>query len=236
MKTASRSRAWLLAFVVLALAATGGCSGMGRRSPGEIPLAASPLPPMPPPQEGSLWNNRHPAGLVADHRAHNVGDLVTISITETAKASEIANTQTSKDSGVTVGIGSLFGLSFPITSFTDKELNVDTAVQGTVGNVSKGQGKTERQSSFTSFVTARVIQVLPNNNLMIQGQRQLRINNETEVVTLTGIVRPQDIDRTNTVPSTRVAEARVTISGVGVVSDKQKVGWMQRIFDHVWPF
>ena len=235
MKAACRSWAWHLAFVVLILAASGGCSSRSRPS-GVMPLAAPPLPPTPPPQEGSLWTNRHPNGLLADHRAHNVGDLVTISITETAKASEIANTQTSKDSGVKVGISSLFGLAFPITSFTDKEVNVETALEGTVGNVSKGQGKTERQSSFTSFLTARVMRVLPNNNLVIQGQRQLRINNETEVLTLTGIVRPQDIDRNNIVISNRVAEARVLISGVGVVSDKQKVGWMQRVFDHVWPF
>jgi flagellar L-ring protein FlgH len=162
--------------------------------------------------------------------------VVTISITESNKASEIANTSTSRDSGVKVGITSLFGLSFPMKAFADKEANVDTALEGTVGNVSEGQGKTERQSVFTSYLTARVIQVLPNQNLMIQGQRQMRINNETEVVTLTGIIRPQDIDRNNVVASTKVAEARVLISGVGVVSDKQRVGWFQRFFDHVWPF
>lgn len=202
----------------------------------ETPIASPPLPPIPPPHEGSLWTGRQPNGLVADSRPASVGDLVTISITETAKASEIANTNTSKNSGVTVGINSLFGLSFPMKAFTNKDVNVDTAVDATVGNVSKGEGKTERQSSFTSYLTARVIQVLPNQNLVIQGRRHLRINNETEVVTLTGIVRPQDIDRNNIVPSTKVAEARVMISGVGVVSDKQKVGWMQRVFDHVWPF
>ena len=121
-------------------------------------------------------------------------------------------------------------------AFTNKDVNVDTAVDATLGNSSNGQGKTERQSSFTSYLNARVIQVLPNQNLMIQGPRQMRINNETEVVRLTGIIRPQDIDRTNTVPSTKMAEARVTISGAGVVSDKQRVGWFQRIVDHLWPF
>jgi flagellar L-ring protein precursor FlgH len=172
-----------------------------------------------------LWTGRQPNGLLSDNRPVNVGDLVTISITETAKASEIANTKTSKDSGVKVGITSLLGLSFPMKAFSSKDLNVDTALEGTVGNVSEGSGKTERQSSFTTYLTARVMQVLPNNNLMIQGRRHLRINNETEVIMLTGIVRPQDIDRNNVVPSTKVAEARVTISGVGVVSDKQRVGW-----------
>ena len=225
---------WLCGLLVLALSGCGGLS-FGKYAP-EAPIASQPLPPSPPPQDGALWTGRQPNGLVSDSRPTNVGDLVTISITETAKASEIANTKTSRDSGVKVGISSLFGLSFPMKAFSNKDLDVETALEGTVGNVSKGEGKTERQSSFTSFLTARVIQVLPNQNLVIQVRRHLRINNETEVLLLTGIIRPQDIDRNNVIPSTKVAEARVTISGFGVISDKQRVGWFQRIFDHVWPF
>jgi len=227
-------RYWLSVLLILTLSGCGMVS-TAKYAP-EVPIASQPLPPAAPPQDGSLWTGRQANGLVADSRATNVGDLVTISITETAKASEIANTKTSKDSGVKVGITSLLGLSFPMKAFSKKDAEVDTAIEGTVGNVSDGQGKTERQSSFTSYLTARVIQVLPNQNLMIQGQRQMRINNETEVVTLTGIVRPQDIDRNNVVPSSKVAEARVMISGAGVVSDKQRVGWFQRFFDHTWPF
>ncbi len=223
--------------VFLIILALSGCGGPGNYvKASSVPLGAPPLPPAPPPQEGSLWTARHPDGLVADRRAHQVGDIVTVSITESAKASEIANTETSKTSGVKAGIASLFGLSFPMKAFTNKEVNAETAVEGTVGNTSKGEGKTERQSTFTTYLSARVIQVLPNDNLMIQGQRHLRVNNETEVVTLTGIVRPQDIDRNNVVPSTKVAEARLEISGVGVVSDKQRQGWLTRIFDHIWPF
>jgi len=235
MKLVACRGAWLWGLMILALL---GCGGLKKsaQSPADLPIAAPPLPPAPPPQEGSLWSPRQPNGLVSDLRAFNVGDLVTISITESAKASELATTDTSRDSGVKVGVASLFGLSFPMKAFTDNTVNADTAVEATVGNTSKGQGKTERQSTFTTYLTARVIQVLPNNNLMIQGRRHLRVNNETEVVMLTGIIRPQDIDRSNTVPSTKVAEARVEISGVGVVSDKQRVGWFQRLLDHVWPF
>jgi flagellar L-ring protein precursor FlgH len=227
-------RFWLPALVALALAGCGHFS-MAPYAP-EVPITSQPLPPTAVVQEGSLWNGRQSNGLAADNVAANVGDLVTISITETSKASEIANTNTSRDSGVKVGVTSLLGLSFPMKAFTNKNVDVDTAIEGTVGNVAKGEGKTERQSSFTSFLTTRVIQVLPNNNLVIQGRRHMRINNETEVVTLTGIVRPDDIDRDNVVPSTKVADARVMISGVGVVSDKQRVGWGQRILDHIWPF
>jgi flagellar L-ring protein precursor FlgH len=197
---------------------------------------SAPLPPAPAPQEASLWAPRQPNGLVADQRGRQVGDIVTISITESAKASEIANTQTSKTSGVKASVASLFGLSFPMKAFTNKEVNTETAMEGAVGNTSKGEGKTERQSAFTTYLSTRVIQVLPNDHLLIQGQRHLSINNKTEVVTLTGIVRPQDIDRNNTVPSTKVAEARLEIAGVGVISDKQRQGWLTRIFDHIWPF
>ncbi len=221
-----------------ALLITWGCSGPGQslKLPA-APLAAAPLPfEQQPPQEGSLWTPRHLDGLVADQKAANVGDIVTVSITESAKASEIANTQASKTTGVKSSVASLFGLSFPMKAFTSREFNAETAVEGTVGNTSKGEGKTERQSAFTTYLTTRVMQVLPNNNLVIQGQRHLRVNNETEVVTLTGVVRPQDIDRNNIVPSTKVAEARVEIAGVGVISDKQRQGWLTRILDHIWPF
>jgi flagellar L-ring protein precursor FlgH len=222
---------------LLIIQAFSGCGGLGQsvKSP-VLPPVVAPLPPAPAPQEGSLWTPKSPNGLVADQRAVNVGDIITVSITESAKASDIANTDTSKTSGVKASVASLFGLSFPMKAFTDKEVNTETAMEGAVGNTSKGSGKTERQSSFTTYLSTRVVQVLPNNHLVIQGQRHLRINNETEVVTLTGVVRPQDIDRNNTIPSTKVAEARLEIAGVGVISDKQRQGWLTRIFDHVWPF
>jgi flagellar L-ring protein precursor FlgH len=146
--------------------------------------------------------------LVADNRAANVGDIVTISITESARASGIANTSTSKTSGGKVAIASLLGLSFPMKSFTDNQAFTANAVDLESGFSSKGEGKTERQSAFTTYLSAQVIRVLPNNNLVVQGKRHQRVNNETEVVTLTGIVRPQDIDRNNVVPSTKLAEPR----------------------------
>jgi flagellar L-ring protein precursor FlgH len=222
---------------VLIILGIAGCGGPGQSVQSATPpLVAAPLPPAPAPQEGSLWTPRQPHGLVADQKAFNVGDIITVSITESAKASEIANTQTSKVSGVKASVASLFGLSFPMKAFTNKEVNAESALEGAVGNTSKGEGKTERQSSFTTYLSSRVVQVLPNNHLVIQGQRHLRVNNETEVVTLTGVVRPQDIDRNNTVPSTKVADARLEMAGVGVVSDKQRQGWLTRIFDHIWPF
>ncbi|MBI4643574.1 MAG: flagellar basal body L-ring protein FlgH [Deltaproteobacteria bacterium] len=201
------------------------------------PPKALPLPLSPPPQEGSLWTPKNPRGLLADLRACNVGDIITVSITESSKAGDEASTSADKTSGVKVGITSLLGLRLPqMKTFNDETISAENAIEGAVGNTSKGQGKTERQSTFTTYLTTRVIQILPNNNLVIQGQRQMKINNETEVVSLSGIVRPEDLDTNNTVASTKVAEARMEISGFGVVSDKQRQGWLTRIIDHIWPW
>jgi len=201
------------------------------------PPKALPLPPSPPPQEGSIWAARGQRGLLADLRACNVGDIVTVAILETTQAQDQATTQADRSSGVKVGVTSLLGLRLPqFKTFSDANVTAENAIEGTVGNTSKGTGNTARQSSFTTYMTTRVIQILPNNNLVIQGSRQMKINNETELVTLSGIVRPEDLDTNNTVTSTKVAEARMEISGLGVVSDKQRQGWLTRIIDHIWPW
>ncbi|MDD2902028.1 MAG: flagellar basal body L-ring protein FlgH [Syntrophales bacterium] len=201
------------------------------------PPKALPMPPSPPPQEGSLWTPKSPRGLLADLRACNVGDIVTVVIQETNSAADEAATQADRTSGVKVGITSLLGLSMPqMNAFQDNTVTAENAIEGAVGNVSKGTGNTARKSSFISFLTTQVVHILPNKNLVIKGQRQMKINNETEVVTLSGIVRPEDLNTDNSVLSTRVAEARMEITGYGVVSDKQRQGWLTRILDHIWPW
>ena len=201
------------------------------------PAKALPLPPSPPPQEGSLWTPKDHRGLLVDLRACNVGDIVTVCISETAQASDQASTQADRSSGVKVGITSLLGLRLPtMKTFNDATVSAENAIEGTVGNTSKGTGNTARQSSFSTFLTTRVVQILPNNNLVIHGSRQMKINNETEVVNFSGVVRPEDLDQNNVIASTKVADAKMEITGYGVVSDKQRQGWLTRIIDHIWPW
>ena len=201
------------------------------------PPKSLPMPPSPPPQEGSLWTPKSPRGLLADLRACNVGDIVTVVIQESNSAGDEAATQADRTSGVKVGITSLLGLSLPkMNAFQDNTVTAENAIEGAVGNVSKGTANTARKSTFTSFLTTQVIHILPNKNLVIKGKRQMKINNETEVVTLSGIVRPQDLASDNSVLSTRVADAKMEITGYGVVSDKQRQGWLTRILDHIWPW
>ncbi len=81
-----------------------------------------------------------------------------------------------------------------------------------------------------------VREVLPNGNLVVQGTREVLVNHEQQFITLTGIARPQDITRDNVVLSTQLADANITIGGLGVVADKQRSGWGTWIFDWIWPF
>jgi flagellar L-ring protein precursor FlgH len=85
-------------------------------------------------------------------------------------------------------------------------------------------------------MTAQVIQVLPNRRLVIEGHTQVRVNNENQIIKVQGIIRMEDIDTTNTILSTSIAEAKIELSGEGIVSDKQRPGWFTRILDWVWPF
>jgi flagellar L-ring protein precursor FlgH len=103
-------------------------------------------------------------------------------------------------------------------------------------NSHDGQGETTRSSYLNAFITAEVIDKTPSGNLVIRGSRQVQVNNENQFINIQGIIRPFDITSNNIVLSTAVADARIELTGQGVVSDKQRVGWMTRILDWVWPF
>ena len=238
MSLSNMFKLWVILGLVLFL---GACEApMHQKKAGGLvlePAKALPLPPSPPPQEGSLWTPKDPRGLLADLKACNVGDIVTVSIAESSKASDQATTQADRSSGVQVGITSLLGLRLPtMKTFNDATVSAENAIEGTVGNVSKGTGNTTRQSIFNTYLTTRVVQILPNKNLVIQGSRQMKINNETEVVNFSGVVRPEDLDYNNIVPSIKVADVKMEITGYGVISDKQRQGWLTRIIDHIWPW
>ena len=89
---------------------------------------------------------------------------------------------------------------------------------------------------FRSYVSAVVLQVFPNGNMLISGRREVKVNSETEYITLSGIVRAEDISTANEVSSAYVAEAKISYSGKGPVADKQRPGWLMGVIDYVWPF
>lgn len=189
---------------------------------------------------GSLWHDS--AGLFEDRKARGLNDLVTINIIETASASKKADTATGRQSSMDAGISSLFGGS--LTYDLQNIFGSGSGLAGTLApkvsastkNDFSGTGNTTRQGSLIATITARVIDVLPNGNLMIESRKDITVNREKQVLLLRGVIRPEDIAADNTILSNYVANAEMIYTGDGVVSDKQGQGWLVRLLDMAWPF
>jgi flagellar L-ring protein precursor FlgH len=180
--------------------------------------------------EGSLWVSQgKSSNLFRDFKARDVNDIVTIRVSETTDATATADAKNSKDTKVEAGFEKLFGAEKGI-----KEL--PSLVAGTANSSFKGEGSTTRATTLTTTIAARVVEVFPNGNLLIEGVRELRLNNETQTVYLSGVVRPEDISRANVVNSAAVAQMEVRVQGRGTVSQPIKPGWLFRILNGVLPF
>jgi flagellar L-ring protein precursor FlgH len=195
------------------------------------------------PESASLYNDATSRNFFQDLRAYQVGDLVTVNIVETSSASKNANTQTGRESSIDAGIGSLLGWEGKLKYLTSAgNGNVGDAYsnssmfKSSMTNSFNGSGTTSRNESMTAYITAKVMEVTPNGNLFIQGTREVRVNNETQHIILSGTIRPADISPDNTVLSSYIGDARIEYTGTGVLSDKQRGGWLTRIVDQVWPF
>ncbi len=191
--------------------------------------------PLPEPSEGSLWADSGSTRLFVDMRAREVGDLVTVEISETPSAKLDANTKTSRDSSIEAGLTDLLGYMRALEE-KNKRLDRTSLFKANFKPSFDGKGSSDRSGTVIASITARVVQVLPNGNLRISGKREVRVNNETQYITISGIIRPEDIQQNNVIQSTYIADARVEYAGKGVIADKQRPGWLMRILDHVWPF
>jgi len=187
------------------------------------------------PAEGSLWQENGTMGeLFVNPKARRVGDIVTIKIVESSKASNNATTSTGRDSSVDVGIDKFLGLENNITS--TQGLNPFSRITGSTSNKFSGQGGTSRSGDLNAYITTRVIGVLPSGNLAISGSREIIVNNEAQMIVVTGVIRPRDISSENIVLSTYISDARIAYSGTGIVNDQQRKGWLANILDVVSPF
>lgn len=171
---------------------------------------------------GSSTEISHPnaasVSMFSDNKARHVGDTLTITINENATTTSQAATKTSKDESVNYGPG--FG---PILR--------NVKVFGLTGNIaSNASGTTNRADNLVASIAVTVTQVLPNGNLVIEGKRKVGMNAETQEITLTGVVRPQDIAFDNTIQSPLIADAQIKYGGRGPVGDKQHDGIISRIF------
>lgn len=192
--------------------------------------------------EGSLWRNK--ASLFEDKKARRVNDLVTILINESTSAQKTASTTASRDSSTNYGLDTFFGMNtdfnihnLPLINGFYKAGNVfSPSVKGSATSDFKGDGDTARTGKITGTITAKVVEVLPNGNLVIESRKEIIVNNEKEILVLRGIIRPDDISQSNTILSQYVADAQIYLVGEGTLGDKQSQGWLVRFLDKIWPF
>jgi flagellar L-ring protein precursor FlgH len=170
------------------------------------------------------------AGLVLDPRARAVNDLVTIQIIESVVASGTADASLTKDSSGTAAVTRLFGLD---TKFPDW-LDPTNLVNATSETDFKGGGATSRSGELLARMTARVVEVLPNGDLVLEGAREIDINGDRQIIVLTGVVRPTDVDRGNVVRSTDIGQFRIRYFGRGLIRDNLKPGWLIRVLNKIF--
>ncbi|MFK5925210.1 MAG: flagellar basal body L-ring protein FlgH [Desulfuromusa sp.] len=223
--------------LILTLMFLGACAGPASRVDLKDvePVAPVVTEPAPPQTAGSLWTESR-GGMFVDIKGQTVGDIITVVIIENASASKEATTKTDRTSSMSAGITNVFGLEKYISQLGNSAINPATLIDATTTNGFSGGGKTARKENLVATLTTQVIEVLANGNLKIEGNKTVTVNNEMQIVKLTGIVRSADVSPRNIVDSKNILNARIAYIGEGVISDKQQQGWLVRALDQVWPF
>lgn len=224
--------------LVLAVAAVGlsACSTLDSPKPGDAAEYRPTAPITPKPasaNNGAIFQAAQSQGLFEDSKARRVGDLVTVVLAEKTNAKKSSATSTSKDSSTSMdvavptvaGVNELSGLTSPLFSLSN-----------TGGRKFDGAGDSSQSNQLSGEITVTVAEVLPNGNLVIQGEKWLGINQGNEFVRIRGIIRPVDVTTSNTVQSTQVANAQLYYGGTGALNDSNAQGWLSRFFNSpIWP-
>ncbi len=180
---------------------------------------------------GSIYHSSNNRFLFEDIKARRVGDLITVILQEQTNAAKSASTNTSKDSNIDMPGPTLLGL--PVT-YKGREI-----LHNSLKNNTKfaGAGDSSQSNSLSGNITVTVAKVLSNGNLVVRGEKVLTLNQGSEVVRISGLIRTSDISPDNTIVSTQIANANITYGGNGMVADSNKAGWLTRFFNsQIWPF
>jgi len=175
-------------------------------------------------------------GFLRDQRASKMGDILTIRINIADKAQVDNSTSRTRGGAETGGIAGLFGLQTTLSKVLPGSPDPSKLVDVNSNSTSNGTGNTTRSEQINLTMAAIVTNVLPNGNLVIRGRQEVRVNFELRELILTGIVRPEDIARDNSIAHSQIAEARISYGGKGQLTDAQQARWGQQIYDALFPF
>lgn len=230
--------------VVIVIAVTIGLSGCWHQPRPGDPRFAPAIPDYQIPRkpiDGAILKVGYEPFLYVDQKARNVGDLITIVFDEAMTANKKAKSSLKKDSKNDMTNTTLFGtsLDYDVLKILPFSTNKDLNLNFTTDNKRSFSGDTssDQSNTLTGRMTVTVTQVMPNGNLVVRGEKWLKLNQGDEYVRLTGIIRPRDVNANNEVTSSRIADARISYSGVGMLADSNKAGWMYRaLSSFFWPF
>lgn len=206
-----------------------GCASTAPMPPPEVPAQSH--RPLPPPTAGAIYNAGTGFALFEDPKARVEGDLLTVLLVEKTQAQKKASTSTSKDTSVDIANPTLLGRPLSMGGTPIGEFGVS-------GSRSfDGKGDASQSNQLSGSITVTVVERLPNGNLVIAGEKNVELNQGSERVRLSGIVRPVDVRPDNSITSDRVAEAHIEYVGRGALADANSQGWLSRFFNSPWfPF
>jgi flagellar L-ring protein precursor FlgH len=182
----------------------------------------------------SLWQEGAAKNMCADKRAHSVGDILSILIQESNTANRNNETKTSKTSGMDASIQSF--LFSPGASHLLTKGGQLPAMKASGSQNFDGGGSINNSEQITARIAVRVIDILPNNNLVIEGTRKVSFSGETQDAVLRGVVRQEDVSANNTIFSSNIAEATIKYVSSGTITDNQKKGWFMKAWEKLTPF
>jgi flagellar L-ring protein precursor FlgH len=224
-------RFFLLAMILL----QSGCASILNPTPRRDPAFAAVRPQdmLAPPQynAGAIFQSGYDIRLFEDNLARRVGDVLTVRLVERTNAKKDADTDVKRNGSTSISVPTILGqnnaklLGYELSSSLDSKHDF------------KGEGESKQSNALTGNISVTVVEALPNGNLRVRGEKRVSLNQGHEYVKLSGIVRPADIDTTNTVDSTRIADATIMYTGEGAVADVNRMGWLQRFFTSIlFPF
>ena len=178
---------------------------------------------------GSIFQGSGGRSIFEDRRARYIGDTLTINVVEKNTASTKSNTKTARDTSMTAGVTAYTGLP-------GKGLIPGIGLDASSTNGFDGSGESKGENTFTSTITVTVVDVLPNGNLIVSGEKQVAINQGSEFIRFSGVINPSTITTSNSVNSSQVADARIEYKGNGYLAENQQPGWLARFFLNVLPF
>ncbi len=224
----------VLYFSMLAsLILVSGCQNAPMRDPAYAAVRPS-LPPVEPISNGSIYKPGFDVRLYEDIKARRVGDILTVVLNESTNAEKSAETDVTKTNDSTITNPTIFGTTpeFSLPKFMPLQATQDLNLAASLSSDHSlsGSGEAKQANLLSGNITVSVVEVLPNGNLIVRGEKRLTLNNGVEYIQLSGIVRQSDITGTNTVQSTQIADATIIYTGDGAIAESNEQGWLARFF------